>query len=111
MILRRSALGLPGCGDSSRDSVVMSVKSPAGWAEAQIVEDEDLNTQVRVVFEGGRCTGDSTRSPGIGLGLRLRWVDDTTLQVTYPPGVMLDRPSDVTLRCEKREVRTVLAKQ
>ena len=98
------------CGDSAR-GVAARVTSPAGWAEAQIVEHENDDTRVRVVFDGGRCSEDPFHSPGVRLGLRLRWVDATTLEVSYPPGVLLDRPPDSTVRCEEREVRLVLSKQ
>jgi hypothetical protein len=100
------------CSDSGREGVAARITSPAGWAEGQIVEHEFDNTQVRVVFDGGSCTAGSVSSHGVRLGLRLRWIDDTTLEVAYPPGVMLDRPpSGPIAKCGDREVRVVLAKQ
>lgn len=66
---------------------------------------------VEVSFDGGRCVEPSVRSPGVRLGLRLRWVDGGTLEVSYPPGVLLDRSSGSVIRCQEREVRLVLSKQ
>ena len=106
------ALAVLACGDSGRSAVVARVTSPAGWAEAQIVEYEMDSTRVLVAFDGGRCAEGSVSSHGVRLGLRLRWIDDTTLEVAYPPGVMLDRPpGGPIVKCLDREVRVVLAKQ
>jgi len=77
-----------------------------------VVELAQESTQVMLSFDGGRCAGGSVSSHGTRLGLRLRWIDDTTLEVSYPPGVMLDRPpGGPTVRCQDREVRIVLAQQ
>jgi hypothetical protein len=102
-------LALLACGsDSGQRGVVTKVASPAGWCEASIVEQESEETQVVVNFENGKCLVPSVRSPGTRLGLRLYWLDDTTLEVTYPPGVLLNRP-DARIQCQDREVRLVLA--
>jgi hypothetical protein len=90
--------------------VVQRVTSPAGWAEARIVENAQDATRVLVSFDGGRCEGSSVSTRGVRVGLHLRWIDDTTLEVSYPPGVMLDRPSGgPVVKCEEREVRVVLS--
>ena len=68
-------------------------------------------TQVEVAFDGGRCVETAVRSPGVRLGLRVRWVDGGTLEVIYPPGILLDKVSRAVLRCQEREVRLVLAKE
>ncbi|HTO52435.1 MAG TPA: hypothetical protein VMR50_03530 [Myxococcota bacterium] len=104
------ALALLACGgDAGERGVVTKVASPAGWCEASIVEHESEDTQVMVNFENGKCLVPSVRSPGTRLGLRIFWIDDTTLEVTYPPGVLLNRP-DARIQCQDREVRLVLAK-
>ena len=92
--------------------MVQRVTSPAGWAEAQILESGGEVTQVFVSFDGGRCGGGSVSTRGVRVGLRLRWLDDSTLEVSYPAGVMLDRPAGgPVLKCWSREVRVVLSQQ
>jgi hypothetical protein len=99
------------CGGSGRSSVAARVPSPSGCCEASIVEYEGTRTVVEVSFDGGRCVQASVHSPGVRLGLRIRWVDGGTLEVRYPPGVLLDLPAGPVLHCQEREVRLVLSKK
>jgi hypothetical protein len=91
--------------------VVERTTSPAGWGEARVVEDTDGNSQVQVAFEGDKCLTHATSTPGTRVGLRLHWIDDTTLEVRYPAGVMLDRPGSPILECADKQVRLVLTQQ
>lgn len=109
---------LQGCPSQSNGKVreVMKTASPSGDVVAQIVEiergPESSNTQVILSFDGGRCGSGAVSTNGIRVGLSTRWVDDRTLEVTYPKGRAMERnASGEILQCRDRMVRVLLVSQ
>ena len=70
------------------------VPSPSGWCEAYVVElgtePNGLTTQVLLSFDGGQGGAGAVSAPGKNLGLTLRWLDSTTLEVQHPKTVRLE---------------------
>jgi len=99
-------------GFSTRNTV--EVTSPAGWCTASVVETtyehpSSQVTQVLLSFDGGACGSGAASSTGTGLGLQLRWLDDTTLEVRHPASTPMTRnASGDVLQCRSRRVRVVL---
>jgi hypothetical protein len=90
------------------------VASPNGWVEAYVLEwsygQGNGRTQVMLAFDGGRCGRGSVSANGIGLGLKLRWVEPATLQITHPESVDLERsPGGEDVQCGNRKVRVILS--
>lgn len=90
------------------------VASPNGWVEAYVLEwshgPGNGRTQVMLSFDEGRCGRGSVSANGIGLGVDLRWIEPTTLQVSYPESVDLERgPGGEDVQCGNRKVRVILS--
>ena len=97
----------PGTGESAH------VPSPSGWCEAYVVEFDfgpnGQTTQVMLSFDGGQGGAGAVSAPGLKLGLNLRWLDPTTLEVEHPKGVQLTYgASGEVLQFLNHKVRVVL---
>jgi hypothetical protein len=69
-------------------------------------------TQVMLDFPEEGCGSGAVAAPGIGHGLKLRWLTPDTLEVRHPIGLELTRnASGEILQCNHRKVRVVLASQ
>jgi hypothetical protein len=89
------------------------VASPAGWVEAYVEEwrtgPSNGNTQVMLSFDNDRCGSGAVSAQGRNLGLQLRWIDPTTLEVTHPDNVVMSRnASGEYLQCGPRKVHVLL---
>jgi hypothetical protein len=61
-------------------------------------------------FDGGTCEMGTVTANGTSLGLELRWIEPTTLQVSHPESVALESgPSGEYLQCGSRKVRITLS--
>jgi hypothetical protein len=62
-------------------------------------------------FDAGMCGLGSVSADGTNLGLELRWVEPTILQVTYPESVDLKQPpgGGEDMQCGKRRVKVILS--
>jgi len=91
---------------------VAAATSPAGWCVARVVESRygssGSNTQVVLDFDGG-CGSGAVAADGVNHALKLRWIDDSTLQIEHPKALVLTRnASGEILQCYDRKVRVVL---
>jgi hypothetical protein len=101
---------------SNVDRIIPSggILSPAGWCKAAVTETTSVDgqsgsTQVALSFDGGKCGRNAVSSNQVGLGLQLRWLDDSTLEVGHPVGATMVRsPSGEVLQCLDHRVRVVL---
>jgi hypothetical protein len=106
---------LTSCSPSPEFEPGARVASPNGWAEAYVLEwsygPDNGRTQVMLSFDGGMCGRGSVSANGTSLGLELRWVEPTTLQVTYPESVDLEQPAGggEDMQCGKRKVKVILS--
>lgn len=92
-----------------------SVESPSGWCVASIVDfggrgKSGSNTQVLLMFDGGKCSAGAVNFEGAGVPLELRWMDAATLEVRYPKGSKFTRNgSGEILQCSDRKVHVILS--
>lgn len=91
------------------------VASPNGWVEAYVLEwsygPNNGRTQVMLSFDAGMGGCGSVSANGTSLGLELRWVEPTTLQVTYPESVVLEQPpGGADIQCRNRKVKVILSR-
>ena len=109
------------CSEARRDSptagvrTLSEIRSPAGWCVASTVEIDagkgSQNTQVFLAFDGG-CGAGAVAFDGLNLGLQLRWLDDTSLEVGHPQSASPTRNANgEIIQCFKRKVRVILTPQ
>ena len=89
------------------------VPSPSGAFDAWIVESgygrDDGTTQVMLSFRDRNCGAGAVAAVGVDLGLELRWIDDTTLEVRHPKTIVpIRNASGETVQCYERKVKVVL---
>jgi len=97
MLIVVGVISLVGCGSRAAPHLEAGesphVPSPSGWCEAYVVEFDNgpnaQETQVMLSFDGGRGGAGAVTAPGLGLGLVLRWLDPTTLEVQHPKEIQL----------------------
>ena len=85
------------------------VPSPAGGCEACVAEWSDENSQV--ILNCGACGSGAVSAIGKDPGIRLRWLDPTTLEVQHSSHVKMKRnASGEVIQCggPHRQVRVVL---
>ena len=92
--------------------VVERAVSPSGCCKAEIVEfttEAAGGPLTQVLVDLGGCGGGATGARGTGLGLRMRWVDDSQLEITGPSDLELSHTqADKIVQCWDRKVRIVL---
>jgi hypothetical protein len=94
------------------------IVSPGGWAKARVMEldsGDAGSSQLYISFDKGRCGAGSISATGVGLDMRLAWLDDHTLQVSVPKDLALSpAPASRTLshrvQCLSRKVDVVVVR-
>jgi hypothetical protein len=88
------AAWINGCTKTDNYSEIIRIKSKMG-IEAYIVEahfgNNESNTQVLLDFPKTGCGSGVVSSRGVGLGISIMWINDSTLQVSKPKKVILSK--------------------
>jgi hypothetical protein len=111
-------LALPGCkgrSDELTDEESSRITSPGGWCEAYLLKltsPNGGNTQVMLNFAADACGAGAVSFEGSIPDVQLRWLDGTTLEVSYPKQAKPTRNSsgDV-IQCHDRKVRVILSEK
>jgi len=90
------------------------VTSPAGWCVASVIvfdaSPRSSNTQVLLSFDDGRCGSGAVSFDRANVPITVRWVDATTLEVSYPKDLVPERnASGEFLQCFDRRVHVILS--